>query len=227
MSVLATELKRMYWQQSGRYNPIIRDGLVIYAPLDQHADNAYTGQPLYYTNSHDTGVYGTYKGIPCRTSKIDSPSGVSISEESTIGVPTGSGARTVAFWYCRHAINTGATLGGWGEYASQKRWSMCEQTNTINLVVTAALNPSPAFKPVADTWMHLAFWYNGRAWRIYRDGIVAGTGNITLNTSKSNVNIMGGPSVIVDYRMAGWRLYNRALSDSEILQLAHEFTPTT
>ena len=222
MSTLGNNLFAQYYAQN-KNNPIIRDGLILYIPMDNHRDYAYTGQQITYMNG-DVGVYGKYKGIPCRT--VSNAATTHRLEIDVDNIPIGNAPRTFTFWYCRHSISSGVTLGGYGDFLYAKRWSMCEQIQSINLVLTQHVNPSRSFKPQQDTWVFLAFTYDGSICKIYGNGNQLVSSLENLNTSKTIFSIMGSDILITDYRMSGVRVYNRVLSQNEITRLYQEFTPT-
>lgn len=210
MSVLATELKKMYWQQSGRYNPIIRDGLVVYEPFDVYREKTLVGgwsiphNDQYATMSQD--------GIRCSR-------GVDIFYDLSIKEITCSSWIFTVGGRCHYFI---------GYYDSI---SLCmyasNQTSATSIEMRVGSSLKTITKPAG--WFNFAFRRNSsNAVTAYLNGTAVGQWtNYSPSIPKLRATANGGPDSGAHSLVAGFRVYNRALSDSEIAALAHEFTPTT
>jgi hypothetical protein len=82
--------------------------------------------------------------------------------------------------------------------------------------------------PSTGTWYHFLSIYDGNGTITnYVNGVVSGQPwSDTLNIGTGNIHI-APTEVSRDIYMASARIYNRALTPSEIAALAAEFTPTT
>ena len=83
---------------------------------------------------------------------------------------------------------------------------------------------------IQDTnWHHVLLQYDGSTSEIYYDGQLAASEAKTLGT-KNNYLYVGARengAYAFDGYLAGIRIYNRAMTGTEIAYLASEFTPTT
>lgn len=78
-----------------------------------------------------------------------------------------------------------------------------------------------------STWTHVAFSYDGSNMRLYKDGKLIKTQAQTtdpgspasFNTYIGSMGNGNGVVYTLDGKMDDWRLYNRALSDSEVAQM--------
>ena len=148
----------------------------------------------------------------------------------------GDSARTLAFWFKGDLVqpNLNATLVSWGTGATGARFDTRINTAGVNQLRTeVAGSGSNATTPiVTGEWHHCAVVFNpvlgttiGDA-LFYFDGnleALAASGGTTVNTNASNGVRIGSartfPGRAVAGKMDDIRIYDRALSEAEILSL--------
>lgn len=204
-------------------NPLQQKNPVFYAPLSSAESTARTGQALTTTGNVE---YSVVDGIPCAifngNSTIYMPA---YSSE----IPINRQPRTVSAWMK-------PTSPGWA-------WAVSWGTKGPDgygdiLGITSAYNPVYSQQPdVVDSsvncqnkWVHVCGVVDTSAVRkIYVDGVLKGSGAMTRDT-RSDYGIHIGSSCGVEF-FSGWiaavRVYSRALTQTEILALASEFTLDT
>ena len=204
------------------------DGLVLHVPLAENKSAAETGQAL--SPSYGNLSYGIQNGIPCAY-KTNSQARLSVPSS---GFPKGNEPFTVSIWMRNETEGTVEGLDCWG---------ICYggDTSALNIVAVGVSATQarwtswggvPDFTAVIDgtEWHHLLYWYNGSTAKAYLDGELVGSkeATATATVSAQYCCIMGRYWYNSGYAftggLAGIRIYNRALSDSEIAALAHEFT---
>lgn len=203
------------------------NGLVFYAPLAEDKATAETGQTL--TKS---GTVNTLKinNIPCS---------LFASENSNLYANYSGGAfnGTISLWlYATDNTRSDATdyggffmLGDFGNFSFIKG---CMNTSAENNFAFGSSNSNsshcyPGTTIIRNEWVHLCFVVSGTSYSIYKNGILASQATaasaITLpdeTTLYINNSEVGG---IENIAIAACRVYNRALTDSEITELSKEF----
>ena len=184
------------------------DGLIFYAPLEEESSTAETGQAL---TKNGTVTYQIYKGIPC--AYFDSAYIASQLSEYITPYPM-----TFAIWAAPDTTNSRA-LWSFSNDKPLMYWDGKYHVYSPDCTVALA--------NVGD-WHHIAWSINSdRSSTYYFDGIAMGT--VTSGNTSTIKNLCIG------YRngyqpqwkgyLAGFRIYNRALSADEISALANEYTP--
>ena len=167
-------------------------------------------------------------------------------------LPFGSAPRTFSFW-CKRSTATSAGTVLWYGNALGTGCCICVQFNGSNAVIVDFYNSGTdtnvTYGSIQSTanamndkkWHHIAvpLWnneFNRAAGAVWIDGTkkYEGYANAALDTGtvysfafiggQSRQNVWVKP---LDGWIAGFRAYDRVLSDSEISQLAKEFSPTT
>lgn len=149
----------------------------------------------------------------------------------TTGI-TGSSARTSMLWF--HTTTTGQQMEifGYGKGGSNQRWGMYwDQTVTPTVIYLELVGAAVGFNFTNDGKNHhLAYSYSGGALStsnpvMYLDGVAQTTTVSTAGTPATvdqNIAIAIVPGANVDQffgQVDDVRLYNRALSGSEILSI--------
>lgn len=184
------------------------DGLIFYAPLQEDKSTAETEQAL---TKNGTITYQTYKGIPC----AHFSSAYISSQLSDYITPY---PMTFAIWAAPDTTDSRA-LWSFSNDKPLMYW------NGSYHVYDPDCNVSTA--NVGD-WHHIAWSINSdRSSTYYFDGVAMGT---TTSNNTSTIK-----SLCIGYRngyqpqwvgyLAGFRIYNWALSADEISALANEYTP--
>lgn len=201
------EIKKMFIAVKEQ-SAIPDDGLIFYASLSEESSTAETGQTL---TKNGTITYQTYKGIPCAHF-----SSAYISSQLLDYVTPYP--MTFAIWAAPDTTNSRA-LWSFSNDKPLMYWNGSYHVYEPDCNVSAA--------NVGD-WHHIAWSINSdRSSTYYFDGVAMGT------VTSSNTSAI--KSLCIGYRngyqpqwigyLAGFRIYNRALSEDEISALASEHTP--
>lgn len=201
------EVKKMFIAVKEQ-SAIPDDGLVFYAPLQEDKSTAETGQAL---TKNGTITYQTYKGIQC----AHFSSAYISSQLSDYVTPY---PMTFAIWAAPDTTDSRA-LWSFSNDKPLMYWNGSYHVYEPDHNVSAA--------NVGD-WHHIAWSINSdRSSTYYFDGVAMGT------VTSSNTSAI--KSMCIGYRnssqpqwigyLAGFRIYNRALSEDEISAVAGEYTP--
>ena len=200
------EIKKMFIAVKEQ-SAIPDDGLIFYAPLQENKSTAETGQAL---TKNGTITYQTYKGIQC----AHFSSAYISSQLSDYITPY---PMTFAIWAAPDTTNSRALWSFEGDKPLMY-WNGSYHVYEPDCNVSAA--------NVGD-WHHIAWSINSdRSSTYYFDGVAMGT------VTSSNTSAI--KSLCIGYRngnqpqwigyLAGFRIYNRALSEDEISAIAGEYT---
>ncbi|MBR2625339.1 MAG: LamG domain-containing protein [Lentisphaeria bacterium] len=211
------EIKTLYNGSS-----IPTEGQVFYASFCENKATAETGQTF---NVSGNPVYGEIDGIPCVT--FDGQSTVTFSDA---GFPTGTAARTMSCWVKVNSFVNGyhAVVWGYGEGSMSKY--MCLEMRTTRSIncggYEADLETDSGLWELGK-WYHVAMTKDGNTETIYLDGNVVKTGTTSKNTLLGTGLISGIPWAggvhLFNGSLASCRIYDRVLTDDEIMKLAKEF----
>lgn len=201
------EVKKMFIAVKEQ-SAIPEDGLIFYASLSEESSTAETGQAL---TKNGTVTYQTYKGIPC----AHFSSAYISSQLSDYVTPY---PMTFAIWAAPDTTDSRA-LWSFSNDKPLMYWNGSYHVYEPDHNVSAA--------NVGD-WHHIAWSINSdRSSTYYFDGVAMGT------VTSSNTSAI--KSMCIGYRngnqpqwigyLAGFRIYNRALSEDEISAIAGEYTP--
>lgn len=183
-------------------------------------DGSYTKVP----DCSGNGNTGTLNGGPTKkTGKV----GQALSFDGvndSIDTPSAGHAApcTVAAWVNQSArVSGGAPItdgfGGGGTTYSLRAEQFGGDNVGITQYGTADYTFSPTFSVPLNTWTHLTFVVNTGTATLYANGIERGTISQTLACPADNIG--GGGSDFVPGLIDDVRVYNRALSASEINKL--------
>ena len=200
------EIKKMFIAVKEQ-SAIPDDGLIFYASLSEESSTAETGQAL---TKNGTVTYQTYKGIPC----AHFSSAYISSQLSDYVTPY---PMTFAIWAAPDTTDSRA-LWSFSNDKPLMYWNGSYHVYEPDHNVSAA--------NVGD-WHHIAWSINSdRSSTYYFDGVAMGT------VTSSNTSAI--KSMCIGYRnghqpqwigyLAGFRIYNRALSEDEISAIAGEYT---
>lgn len=201
------EIKKMFIAVKEQ-SAIPDDGLIFYASLSEESSTAETGQAL---TKNGTVTYQTYKGIQC----AHFSSAYISSQLSDYVTPY---PMTFAIWAAPDTTDSRA-LWSFSNDKPLMYWNGSYHVYEPDHNVSAA--------NVGD-WHHIAWSINSdRSSTYYFDGVAMGT------VTSSNTSAI--KSMCIGYRnssqpqwigyLAGFRIYNRALSEDEISAVAGEYTP--
>lgn len=199
---------------------------VFYAPLSESTTAAETGQALTVSGNV---TYGTVDGVPCAT--FDGNSDITFPDA---GMPTGTAGRTLSCWCKINSIETNSNPALFG-YGARENGKFCGLFIESDLkVVFSGYNEqnhlySPAGAVSVGKWYHVAAVKNGASEKLYINGVKVAEGTTGKNTELALGTIAYTTDTTVhkfNGSLAACRIYDGALSDSEIAELAGEFVPT-
>jgi hypothetical protein len=201
-------------------NILPQEGLVFYASLAQSGD-AETGQNASRTDTRHI----VHKGISCAYLQ-SSEDNYTFNMSSDF--PTGNAPNTLSAWVCLEDLpynwNMFTGYGVSNSYADQN--SLCINNNNCIYGgvygIQAATSSTPAER---DKWYCMTCVYDGVSGSLYINGVKCDTVDVGYDVKPNGVVWIGWDN-FVPYYIAGVRVYNRVLTDDEILQLSQEFTPT-
>ena len=202
--------------------PIVSEDLVFYAPLRESKTTAETDQQL---STNGDATYSTIDGVAC----VSLPYGSYISISPSDNLPTGNADRTLACWAKTSSNNSDRyALIGYGPEQQGKAFYMEMRNNTVAVCgAQSASNESYGSKTIdVSQWHHYALVYSAGVVKFYLDGEACGTFQYKYDTYNSQALI----GILADRltgrnekQIASARIYSRALTDSEITELANEF----
>ena len=226
ISVFHKQLSTIGRAPSGKLMP--QDGLVFYAPLDKDAATAETGQTLIESG---TITYETVDGIPCAYFNGSSTIYLPDNSSDIAAMPSGNSPFTMTAWLKSSYDDHSSIIGYAGTYVTGRDiWiepdgSLHFKDGEKSVAIAADCNAYD------NQWHHLLTTYDGSTINLYFDGVLVGTGTNTLNTDTQFFGIgawrAGGNTYCAEGHIAGCRIYNRVLTDSEITQLYSEFAEKT
>lgn len=193
------------------------DGLIFYAPLENSASTAETGQPL--TAEGDI-LYGNIDGE--RYATFDGEQYITASDA---GFPTGTAARTIAFKFLKdESYDSDITIFSYGEASNNKRFSIGFSGDSLE--VWGRSNTTTydyEFEP--GRWHHCAVTFEAGTECLYVNGAFVETQEHSgLNTALAEVCIGACSGDHIDGFVgciADVCVYNRVLTADEISELAN------
>lgn len=230
------------------------NGLVLYMPMTSMSE-VYSSDGKASASDYNSSYpveFTEQDGIACAHCYYHGTYR-SIMISNVLGsLPFGSAPRTFSFW-CKRSTATSAGTVLWYGNASGTGCCICVQFNGSNAVIVDFYNggtdTNVTYGSIQSTanamndkkWHHIAvpLWnteFNRAAGAVWIDGTkkYEGHANAALATGTDySYAYIGGRSPQSVWRrsltgwIAGFRAYDRVLSDSEISQLAKEFSPTT
>lgn len=200
----------------------LRDGLIAYWPLDGNA-NDFSG------NGNNCTIHGaqlTSDRFGNLNSAFNFDGGSSYLEcTNFIGANTSKG--TVSAWIFKTSTNPNfhETIASTEAYRFQTR-----QQGQLYFEIKggAGFEASPVFPMQLGMWHHVSIVKDSLTAKLYQDGVLifsAGSGSALYPISKCQIGINGASGLGgIDYfngKIDEVRIYNRALSSSEIQSLYH------
>ena len=208
---------------SSMWNGVPSDNLVFYLPLSE-TTVADIGPDL---TSSGTIVHTVMNGIPCAYFN-----GSSYLYASSVSMPTGASPRAMSLWFKYKDIpgatpSDAAVFAGWGTTTSLGRFDAYVEAQELYLIYSGS-DLNTGIKIQDTNWHHILMQYNGATSEIYYDGQFVTSEAKTINTQNNYLYI--GAREYGEYSfdgyLAGIRIYNRAMTSTEIAYLASEFTPS-
>lgn len=199
---------------------IPEEGLIFHASLSAEASTAETGQTLVTTGNI---TYETFGNIPC--AYFD---GGSYIYSTVSDIPVGASSRTMSLWLRSDYVMKSYFMA-YGSTSSNRYFSLLIGDSYYLLGFVAWSNDHELDTEYDLTqWVNYTATYDGSNLKLYVNGTLSKTISMSLDTGTSDLYIgsrTGGEEAFNGY-LAGCRIYNRVLTDDEILALSQEFTPT-
>lgn len=207
------------------------DDFIAYVSLSKYSNTAETGQELSYYNVSESN-FTTYANIPCVNMTESSPQSVSLVEP-TINQGT-SLPRSYSGWLvmtdCYPANMRGIAIGS---FNSSKE--LCSPNNPGFSYEIQAGGHSQDFSTGVyvsqGSWHHYVQQVTGDGTlELWLDGVKIYSGeNFEVDINSTTLMIGMPLDYTYDNYLVGYaaavRLWNRALTEAEIVDLSHEFTP--
>ena len=223
------------WSSTEKIYPVLSDGLVARWALDETSGSiAYDSSPYFTANGTITGasvgttsIFGgsryfdgidDYITLPNASQySFGTTSNFSLSFLFNPGGTTTRSASRMIFTNRQNAPNKGYEFF----YAN---------SNTIHSTITGQSNTPSYGNPVANTWeMYTATIEVGSTttMRFYNNGVQVGTQSGLANTDRTSSESLtiSYPFSVLNGYVDEVRIYNRALSNEEVLQLYQLTTP--
>ena len=194
------------------------EGLVLYIPLKENKTTAETGQNL---TTVGTVNFLTESGIPC--GYFNSSNYITFNTDN---LPTGSSPRTISLW---SKIQTYGYVFTYGDYSSTRLFGL--QYRTPDIVYFTQHGGGVYVNSTKDltSWHHICMTLtNSNALNcvFYVDGVkydLKSDGGGTINTNNTTGHLMGRSGYHETGYLSSIRLYNRILTEEEIILLSKEF----
>ena len=210
------------------HNPsLVTEGLIIY--LDANNTSSYAGTG---TTWYDLSGNGRHASLISSPSYEGFGGGKYLSFDgstnyATIPYTITDNLITVSFWYYSKAFSSNSFLDALiSNYTSGISGFdvRLNSSTTINLAIVIAASESQISIGAItnNTWYHVAFTYDGATVKTYLDAVFKSSTNV-VGTRANGTQICIGTSAYDTNRKATCgvpqvMIYNRALSDTEILQ---------
>jgi len=212
--------------------PIVTDGLVLY--LDAGNSNSYPGSGTTWTDLSGNSNNGTLINGPT----FDSANGGSIFTDGTddwISTSySGSAADSYTFsaWFNNDNYSETKYILGRGRDGAGNGWSLQIQVSGSGKASAAVVTALPSVVGITttgtstlllNTWYYITgVWVAGSLVKIYVNAIFENSVNFTGTSLRTSTNGWWIGSISTTLFTSGYnavaQIYNRALSDTEILQ---------
>ena len=149
-------------------------------------------------------------------------------------LPVGNSSYTQSVWFRPSVVNNGGLMG-WGSYGSTKRTNALRMSGAgsggfYNYWWDVDLYCSPSSCPLSsNTWYHVVTTYDGTTRSLYLNGVLkaSDTNRGPNNATAAEFHI--GKTCCAEYftgLIDDVAIYNRALTESEVADLANSAVPT-
>jgi hypothetical protein len=228
----------LYLVSSSKYFPIlgtqplntpVTDGLVLYLNAGQLVSYPTTASTWYDISGNSNN--GTLINGPT----FDSGNGGSIVFDGTddnVIVPTNSNLEltndlTINLWVYSISPKSGLGIVCKGPLVNDYDYMVYISANstTVNFYKKDSTGTSEArggFNlTLLNKWVNICYTKNGTTVKGYENGVLRATNNFTnsiIRTSSQPLNIGSGWSATLDGKISSVQIYNRALSQTEVLQ---------
>lgn len=172
--------------------------------------NSNTLEDVNGVGSFDDPTYGSVAHFSDNPTKY-------FSLASAPATTLGSSSRTYSYWLYQIGTETYRIMFGQGT-SPEYRVQFSNSSMDINGGSGGSSNPSSI-----GEWVHIGITYDGSTERVYFDGALTNSANISINTGTGSLFIGSAPNFPTGYSINGYmvdfRIYDDALSDADISTL--------
>jgi PKD repeat protein len=138
--------------------------------------------------------------------------------------PMGNAPRTISLWFRSQnpAANTDCGLFFYGVLQNYSMYGLVTSSNAPGKLYFWGYGPGDLYSTTTiqpNTWYHGAVTYDGTTVRLYLNGVMEASADMSLTTAPGN-EVIGARGPSWDGEIDEVKLYNRALSASEVSNLA-------
>lgn len=207
------------------------DDYIAYVSLNGYSNNADSGQTLTYSNNVSSSNFITYAGIPCVNLTNSTAQYIRLTEPS---INQGSNKpRSYSCWFAMTDVANGHPRGiAIGGYSlANEMCSPNTSARTWQLDMGGyGIDYQTGVYITANMWHHYVQQYaEDGTLQLWLDGVKIGEqANVSININSTTLSIGCPTNSTYNYYsgyVAAARLWNRTLTDEEILELSNEFTP--
>ena len=190
--------------------------LIIYYPFNGNLLNYATGIGVSDSTPTNSVQLSSDKSVNGKTSLFNNNSGYLAINKSSY--PTNTLGYTLSFWIYEASNITNGGIFAFGDGAGNVMYAYINgsfqivYTNTSSYIVSSTIS--------TNTWYHVAINANPTNVKIYLNGVInvnqTTTNRFPTTISSSGNYLLNTPCIAYMYN---FRLYNRSLSATEIMQL--------
>ena len=196
------------------------NGLVFNASFGSDSHTAETGQTMTFGTS---GIeFGVHEGIP----SISMNRGGSIISFPADDLPISNSPFTISVWFSNPSNDGQESIIIWGPSSSGQMLFLCFNEGQLRLDTWFGGTSFEVGNLFSADWQLLDVVYDGTTLKVYINAVLVGSVTITLATGTSATAYIGGhPEHEFGWSgyLADLRIYNRALSESEMKTLLRRF----
>lgn len=218
------------------------EGLVGYWKFDETSADTFVDSSASENNGTGVGALGTNNtpqpstSVPTTTfANIRSLDFDGTDDYVSVANPFTGNDFTISLWVHPDVINTGGYQGFIGHEGSAGGWTYrapgmwigtadgALHYDSYNTAGTRYTNDVTGIFTSADTWVHIVWVKNGSEYDIYKDGVLVVDGDsapANLYIGGTDYNI-GRVDNYIDGKLDDVRIYDRALTQSEVTNLAN------
>lgn len=205
---------------SAVYGSVSEDGLVLYLNFDEGAGTVYIDHSPYENNVTNVGA-STFNSSETRGDSnfsLDCGASGRGDSVSNIGL-SGTDNRSYIGWVYQKGSGSDRRYWGWGTFSLFNYEYLAYKFSQTKIFAWHYGGDVGYNSMVQNTWVHVAYTYNGSLGMLYINGTNVANGSIISTVSDDQFSICGDPSngnpanALIDEL----GVYNRTLNASEIL----------
>lgn len=206
-------------------NAQVSDGLIQYFKFDGTLGSDSGTSAFTFNSGNGYGVdrFGQ------AGKAFNKSSGGIITAEITNGLPTGTSSRSISIWIKPGGVNTDNVIFSYGSPVGHSAYGGSFNANNI-YQFSYTTNLACANTTTTGAWKHIVFTFEtGGSTKIYVNGVLCSSNtNSAWNTGSTSAfylgSLIGGSSPYNGF-IDDLRIYNRAITDAEVLEL-YDGTPS-